>query len=464
MSRKKKYSAIFEEVIDKVWSKKIIDKLYQSNLSAIQFENVLRRIKDYFMRNKYWKLVKDLDDKEIDEIIRDIQWWMERELACEKSYSEQEKTIWMFNDISSEFKEVKEWDQVEIQIMRTWKWQHSLYWEVKIDEDVLDDVLKNYNENARGIDLVIDENHEPNHKALWWIKDLQKKWKDALFATIELTKMWADLISQWAYKYFSPEIIFNKKDEETWKIIKNLLVGWAFTNRPFFKAMQSLMASEENTQVEEDINKSILFFNTNTSMKTILDLLALFAEGKFSKEDRELLLAKFSELSDDDKTEEMKAAVKEATEEKQPEEKVEEKKDFSETKVKVEWKEISISFSELEELRANAAKAKDLLEEKRKGEFKEKVTNLTFSEKNPKSVVLPKSVDEITDFAFSLSDEQATKFFSIIEKLQVVNSWEFGHDKDNNQQYSEEVVNFYIEKMGMTREDAEKAAIDAKKM
>ena len=135
-------------------------------------------------------------------------------------------------------------DKVQIQIMRSGKWSHPMYGEINITPEVLTDVKKNFDEQARGIDLAVDENHESNHKALGWFRELTKKGKDSLFATIELTKKGAELLSEGAYKYFSPEIVFNKQDEESGKSIKNLLIGGAFTNRPFFKAMQPLLASE----------------------------------------------------------------------------------------------------------------------------------------------------------------------------------------------------------------------------
>jgi len=455
---------LFEEVIDKWWSKKIIDKLYENWLDATKFDLILRKIKDYFMKNKYWKLVKDLDDNTIEQIINDCSSWDNlQEVSC----NEKEKTIWLFNEIINEFKEVKEWDKVEIQIMRIGKWQHPIYWEVKVDKTVIDWVLKNYNENMRWIDLVIDENHEPNHKALWWIKDLKKIWSDALFATIELTKMGADLISQWAYKYFSPELIFNKKDEETWKIIKNLLVWWAFTNRPFFKAMKPLMANEENSFTNKDYNKNILFFNTDTNMKTILDLLAKFTEWKLSLEDRKTLALKFSELTEEDKTDELTSAIKEAIkeEEEKPEVKKEEFKEIKleDKKFDDKW-EITISMSELNELKTQANLVKWLIEEKRKNDVINKVNGLSFSETNKTWLILPKSINNIVDFTLSLNEKQSNDFFEIITNLQTIETWEIWHNKDVGHKYSEDKVNWLMSKMWMSKEEAVLAATEAEEL
>lgn len=46
-----------------------------------------------------------------------------------------------------------------------------------------------------------------------------------IYAKLELTQKGADLLNEGAYKYFSPEIVFFKTDEETQKPITNMLVG-----------------------------------------------------------------------------------------------------------------------------------------------------------------------------------------------------------------------------------------------
>lgn len=84
-----------------------------------------------------------------------------------------------------------------------------------MDAKVLKEVKQNFDNNERGIELAVDENHEGNHKALAWYRKLTIKGKDALFATVELTKKGAELLTEGAYKYFSPEIVFKKIDEET---------------------------------------------------------------------------------------------------------------------------------------------------------------------------------------------------------------------------------------------------------
>lgn len=208
--KKQMYSEIFEEVIDQSWSKKIIDMMYSKGLDATKFQSLLFEIKDYFLQNKYWSAVKTLDDGTINEIIDECaeecgyiqdeagNWIKQEKMECGPEVCCNEgktTTMWTFSDMS-EFKEVKEGDKVDIQIMRTGKWNHPMYGEVIVTPETINDVVKNFNNNTRGIDLAVDENHEPNHKALGWYKELKKIGDNALNASIELTKMGADLINQ----------------------------------------------------------------------------------------------------------------------------------------------------------------------------------------------------------------------------------------------------------------------------
>lgn len=180
----------------------------------------------------------------------------------------------------------------------------------------------NFDANVRQIELAVDENHEPNHKALARYRELTLQEKnETLFASLELTKKGAELLNEGAYKYFSPEIVFKKQDEETGKIITNLLIGGAFTNRPFFKAMKPLLASEDcsadvanhhQTSDKFQSFSNILVFNDSKPMKLILELLAKFSEQeKLSASDKVELENCFSSLNEEDRTPELTSAFNE---------------------------------------------------------------------------------------------------------------------------------------------------------
>lgn len=518
-----------ENNLPKETASKILDVLYKKGKDAKSLDRLLWKMEMFLKKNAIPDLMNKMSAAQIwlivdDMISEDNQ--MKAEVAS--NYSEKPMTVWWFSEMWSEFsdKTFEAGDQVQIQIMRTGKWQHPMYWEINITPEVLSDVKKNFDENARWIELAVDENHESNHKALGWFRELTKKWKDALFATIELTKKGAELMSEGAYKYFSPEIIFNKNDEETGQTLKNLLIGGAFTNRPFFKAMQPLLASEEawsamaadrhQSSGEFTVSDSnILFFNTSTSMKTILELIAQFCEkSSINAEDLAKIEAAFSEVPAEFKTAELTAAVDEikakfsdetgsddqwsedkgseegadksedkaddkgaasedkkedpAAEEKAGEQKTDEPASAGEEK-KIEANEkgeITIQASEYESLKNLASEAGKLVRAARKNDLEKSVAGLCFSESNKTGVVLPKQTKEIVDFALSLSEKQSEKFLGILGKLQAVTAGETGASGEfsEDQKFSEEnaeKINFFCEKFGFTKEQAIQAVKDA---
>lgn len=131
--------------------------------------------------------------------------------------------VFFFNSIQLDNDNLRKGDEITLQVLRTGKWSHPFYGEIKVTKKTINNVIENFNNKERGIELVLDENHEMDHKALGVFKELfkkedgnVKKKDNALFARIELTKKGADMLNDGSYLYFSPEIIFGEtKDEET---------------------------------------------------------------------------------------------------------------------------------------------------------------------------------------------------------------------------------------------------------
>ncbi len=500
--------------ISQALAKRILAKLYEKELDAKSLERVLWRLESMLRSKELPKLMEALKEDQIaaviDEMIAQDTQNQTAELArC----SEKNVRYWGFSEVA-EFGESKEYaagDTVEIQIMRSGNWKHPMYGEIKVDATTLKDVKKNFDNNERGIELAVDENHEGNHKALGWYKALTLKGKDALFATIELTKKGAELLTEGAYKYFSPEIVLKKIDEETGKLQTNLLIGGAFTNRPFFKAMQPLLASEEGNgegaangeQFDESQGASssyLLPFNYST-MNKFLQLVAAFCElPKITADQKAQLESAFSEIADDERSPELESAFNEivakfsdetptpttpetpntdAPADKAPEAakdgegttdtpagetpKAPEATDApagttASTVAASEAGEggeetVTVKLSEFQTMQSTLSK---MVRESRKSALEKKVEAMTFSEANKLGVVLPKSSNEVVDFALSLSEPQAEKFLSIISKLQTAASAfsENGGTGAESAEFSEESISFFTEKMGLTRDEA----------
>ncbi len=415
---------------------------------------------------------------------------------------------WLFSDLRGEFAEQREFqegDTVDIQIMRVGKWNHALYGKVEVSENTLTDVVKNFKEDKRGIELAVDENHEPNHKALAWFKNVYKRGKEEVFATLELTKRGAELLTEGAYKYFSPEIIFKKQDEESGSLVKNLLVGGAFTNRPFFKRMTPLMANEDGATVDHQ-NSIVIFTNSHDTMKGFMEKLsALNSKESITTEEFNELKASYETLEEAHKesyselVSEMEAKVglfaEEGEEEAPAEEKAEEpkeeeaKEEAPEAEAEEEKEEEAeepaaeeeapeavevaateeVSSAEFNEMKSQVrAMQKELAQKNRALRFSEneqKTRGFVFSESNKEGVLAPAMINKVAAFATNLSEKDATEFFSILEGVRTdlsAKTEEIGATGSITESFSE-VKDFYTGKMGFSEEQADLAVAEYKK-
>ena len=449
--------------ISKEKAKEIIDILYTMDLDATALQSVIYRLESYIYDSMLADIIDSLDKTKLEEVVKQIAveimnpCFSPEECAKQNDYAET-KVAWLFSAFW-EWKQFAAGDMVDIQIMREGTWNHPNYWEIEIDSDTIRSVKKNFDENKRGIELAVDENHEDDHKALWRFRELYIVW-DGLFAKIELTVMWAELLSAWAYKYFSPEIIFKKVDEETGEVIENLLVGGAFTNRPFFKLMDPIMANEVAGQTPKkddwnDSNQYLFIFKQNATMNKFMELVKKFGSAaKLTKDDVEAVKTAFSEIPADDKNarltatyqnivdkfEEPAADADEEEKEEDKEEEVkdeevkeedkkdeEEKEEDKEEEVKdeldadgnpvvkaSEQKEVTIKASELDALKKTQSDYARLVADKRKELIASEVAKLTFSATEKTGIFTAKDSNKIVEFAASLSEVQAKKFFEIM--------------------------------------------------
>lgn len=485
---------------------RILKALYAKSLDAKSLDRIVWRLEDMLKTKELPKLMEALTDAQIAQTIDEMTVQDQcNSVDCEVARcNEDNLRFWGFSEVAefAEHKEYKAGDTVEIQIMRAGNWKHPMYWEIKVDAKVLKEVKQNFDNNERGIELAVDENHEGNHKALAWYRKLTIKGKDALFATVELTKKGAELLTEGAYKYFSPEIVFKKMDEETWKLQTNLLIGGAFTNRPFFKAMQPLLASEDGNggeaangdqsgNAQQFSSSYILPFNYSNSMNKFLQLVAQFCElTTITAAQKTQLEAAFNEIPENERSTEMQAAFSDiaarfsedagsstdngtdgdnsaqdastdANADKTTADDAnadnaaatdantvaanEDGADSEET--------VTVKASEFKAMQAGLAK---MVRETRKNGLTKQVESMKFSEGNKLGVVLPKHANEVVDFALSLSEVQAEKFLKIVGNLQATASKfsETGSTGAEAAEFSEEQVAFFTEKLGMSKDEA----------
>ncbi len=288
----------------------------------------------------------------------------------------------------------------EIKIIPVGFWKHPVYGDIKITEDDISEFEKNFNQGVRN-DLPITEGHAQGNEtkpAIGWFKKLINKGRDGLWALVEWTERGRKLLEERAYKYFSPEFYTIYEDPETRKVLKNVLVGGALVNKPYFKGLPAIVLSEQILKKDMDI-KEILAKNPDELTEEEKDFLK---ENKESLSEEEL--EKFG----------LKEPEEKPVEEEKPEEKPEEEKEASE---KTTQKAVMLSEDTLRILERKAEQGARAMEELRRMKVSEFVSGLTFSEHNPEGVFYPKSSDKVVEFVLSLSDDQLKTFKEIVAEM-----------------------------------------------
>ncbi len=451
----------------------------QKEIPAEDLWCILYELKEYMIKKEFENFAKNIGDDELEEVVNKFY---ARWLMMPRPYTERKK-VSLYADMHID-KQFQSWDTVDIQIMKVWKRDHPHYWEFEVTKWTLKDVVKNFKSNKRGVDLAIDENHEPEHRALGWIKDVYQKGDETLYATVELTKKGAEALSEGLYKYFSPEIIWETVDEETGEPIKNLLIGGAFTNRPFFKNMESIKATEATSN---DIH---IYSYQSKTMLEFITLMSKFGSAK------SLSTAQFSEiqtaydaLPEDEKTEEIKGQLSEVeakveavaettettetteteevvetteTETTETEEVVDEVKEVPEPLKASEDKKISVDFAEFTRLKNQEAKFKEQIKQFREAEVKNKSQSLQFNEATGDGFLLPANMDKVQKFALSLTDGQEKTFFEILGTIKTDVSEYFkekgGVGKAGDGTFDPKMKKKFMSEFNMSEEEAVEAA------
>lgn len=188
-----------------------------------------------------------------------------------------DKWVKLEETASTYFYTVKLGETNELEIMRVGSWKHPLYGDLVITNTTLDEIIKHFEDNVRGIDVAIDLEHRGTAykgAAVGWIKKL-KKMGTKLLATVDWTQLGKEKIASGEYKYFSPEYQEKYVDNETGKVYNNVLLGGGLTNKPFIKKMAPVLLSEE---VSNEFSKPATLNNeeeVSQMDKKLLDVLKL---------------------------------------------------------------------------------------------------------------------------------------------------------------------------------------------
>lgn len=340
-----------------------------------------------------------------------------------------------------------------VQILRTGSWDHPVYGQFAVSVLDLEQFVQNFKNNVRGVKLAVDVNHHPEHRAVGWFTDVYRE-GDALFAVIEWTGEGEYLITSKQYRYFSPELFFSYRDEETKETIPNVLVGGGITNRPFFKGMQALQMSEPSDTIVGETRKTFYFFNTDSMKKPFSTLVAEFADlekvnaaqldaarlafSELSTEDQEKYLASMSSIESKFSEDEAPAddvPPAPAGDDAPPADPATPPADpiqASEAEKAIAAKLFNETGMTLDEIKSMQKTFSDMQAKQYKADLEKQVNAFTFSESNKAGNLLPKARASVVEFAAKIPQNLVAEFFEILKgKNFVGKSVEFGEKGTN---------------------------------
>lgn len=278
----------------------------------------------------------------------------------------------------------------DIHILTAGSWKTVNHGSFDITEADLDEMVGNFNDGVRK-GLPIDEEHNTTGGAVGWIEKLERRGKQ-LWASATWNTRGSNALADRQYRFFSPEFAPRYQDPETGAMSKNVLLGGGITNRPLFKNLKPIMASEDTS--------NILYLNE----ETLMDLEALRA-----KDDAELTAEERTFLAENKPAEEPVNTITPPPVEEPPAPVVAAESVTISASELAALREMKNQFSEMQR-ESQAAK-----EELRQKQCSEKVTSWEFNDKGGRFPALLH--DDLTGFILSLNETQASAFEALVEKI-----------------------------------------------
>lgn len=320
-------------------------------------------------------------------------------------------------------------DTQEIKVLPLGKWNTTKYGSVEITKKHIDEMVKNFS-IRKGIP--IDTDHDGGASNGWADKLTAKD--DGLYATIKWNTQGKKYLDEKIYKYFSPEFSFNYKDPQTSKTFGATFLAGTLTNRPLFKNLPALTASEDKNPLLTDENITVVLLSHDMDLNSLKT--KSLEELKANEEELNFVKANADKLTTDErfkfnmqtpKDEEDKKASEDAAKKKKEEEEATRKKKEEEAKKGSE--QITITASELETLKANAEAGLKASEDLKVMKANEEVENKYLASESNKGGFLPKAKEDLVKLTLSFNDEQKELFDKVVKSISTV---EFGEKGASN--------------------------------
>jgi len=310
----------------------------------------------------------------------------------------------------------------------------------QFSKEKLERIAENFNNSIIGHDIAVNVNHDPENKAVAWIKNGSMTvseseavpGKFSLFGKLEkYTTKGMEYIKEGTYRYFSIEITdsIDSIIDGAVKTYKDVVFAIALTNNPAVKDLSPTFSRKEKD------------FSISRGNMDITQIIGTFSAKKLTKESKSLFSEMISQFSEEEK-EEVKEEIDAIENAKEPEETESEKTEPEKTEEKPDENEtdnFSQKFPEqfkgMEKMKAQIASQELIIRENKFSKMFENEMVITES----KGVgFLASAKGEVKRFCSKLSDAQMTEFSQIVKLItsanfsQAINNDESDMDSQEN--------------------------------
>jgi phage I-like protein len=167
------------------------------------------------------------------------------------------KRFMVFTEKLSAFSEGELSEGVWIHASPKGEFKHPVYGEVAIDDERIARFVRNFENNVFGQDVPIYYEHfgmdqAKGMKAAGWINEMEQR-DDGMWWKVKFSEQATAEIKAGEWRYFSPEWYNEWTDPETQVTHKDVAVGGALVNQPFYKNMVPLNFSELAAEVANEV-------------------------------------------------------------------------------------------------------------------------------------------------------------------------------------------------------------------
>jgi hypothetical protein len=313
----------------------------------------------------------------------------------------------------------------EIEILQTGMWDAPYHGQFMVTSEDLSQYVDNFNADVRPSSSVtglpIDEEHD-GQAALGWMKNLEvranSRGGDSLWAKTNWTSLGKEKLLGGIYKFFSPEFVPKGyiDPEGKHEACDNVLIGGGLTNRPLFKGLTPVMASDGTAQQQASEAEDDKLYISVKEQPVELEDIRKKPATDLTDEERKVLADNQEQLTDEEKvtfgfnaaatekTEEEKAAEAKALEDAAAAKAAEE--DEATKLANEKGGSVTISASELEAFRAAVKTANELRAENDAIKAADHIQKLN----DEKHVFKAGELGDVTAFYSGLSTDQKKAF------------------------------------------------------